>query len=525
MRLKLYVSLILFSLIAFSWLPAENASPSPSPSPSSSSSHTEKTQPKQDPFTEEVAETQHSIIIRGKPIDYKAKAGTFLLKDAQGNAKANIFYISYTKNDVKDLTTRPVTFCFNGGPGVASVWLHLGAFGPRKIVLNRDGYAAPPYHLVDNPDSLLDTTDLVFIDPVSTGFSRAVPGEEAKSFHGVNEDIQWVAEFIRLYTTRSDRWTSPKFLAGASYGTTRAAGLLDALHDDNLMYFNGVILISSVLNFQTIQDPHRGNDLPYPLFLPSYTAAAWHHKKLPQDLQNKDLLALLKESENFSINEYSVALFKGDSLDPNDREIIINKLSRFTGLSPLYIEQANLRVGMHQFTKELLRDEKRTIGRFDSRYKGIDYDICSSEFEYDPSREAISGGFAAAFNHYVRSELKWEKDDHYEIFARVHPWNYGKNASNCFLNLTDTLRETMTKNPYLHAFVATGYYDLATPYFSVDYTFKHLGLDPSLKANVTMKYYDGGHLLYTQEEEREKFNEDISAFIKASLQKITRDHG
>lgn len=464
---------------------------------------------------EEISETAHSIKIRGKDVLYKATAGTLLLKDKQDKTKASVSYVAYIKDD-ENIAKRPITFCFNGGPGSCAVWLHLGTFGPRIISLNDDGCAPLQSQLEDNGVSILDVTDLVFIDPVSTGYSRPAQGEDPKQFHGVTEDIQWVAEFIRLYTTRGQRWGSPKFLAGESYGTMRAAGVASYLHETYHMHCNGVILVSSVLNYQTLIDPQRGNDLPYLLSLPSYTATAWYHHRLPEELLNRDLPSVLKEVQDFTDNEYSVALLKGDALGIEDQKNIAEKLARYTGLKPLYVERANLRIDMGHFTKELLRDDKRTCGRFDSRLKGIDYDVHGTSFEYDPSLDAIAGGFTAAFNHYLRSELKWARDDNYQIFGDVHPWNYGKMASNQYLSLTDTLREIMTRNPYFLVFVASGYYDLATPYFATDYTFNHLGLDPSLKKNVRLEYYEGGHMMYTNRSALTKLCNDVSSFIKSS---------
>ena len=460
------------------------------------------------------SETAHEVIINGEPIAYRAVAGTLILKDDKCKPKANIFFISYTKEGVADISQRPVTFCFNGGPGSSSVWLHLGILGPKRVSLNEDGEALPPYHLVDNEFSLLDATDLVFIDPVSTGFSRAIPPEDAKNFHGVEEDIKSVAEFIRLYMTRFNRWDSPKFIIGESYGTTRAAGLAGYLHDHYYVYVNGLVLISSVLNFQSI-DFNAGNDLSYLLFIPSYTATAWYHKRLSPDLQ-ANFLDTIEASREFVLNDYSVALFKGNLLSPTERNRIVGQLARFTGLSPEYIDRSNLRIDMMRFVKELLRDQRRTVGRFDSRFKGIDADAVGEHFEYDPSADAIFGAFTSTFNHYVKTDLKWTDDAHYKILTNVQPWDYGV-ATNQYLNFTDTLRGVMTKNSHLRVFVGNGYYDLATPFFATEFTFNHLGLDASLMSHVTMKHYDAGHMMYIYRPSLIKLKQDLATFYDQTL--------
>lgn len=465
---------------------------------------------------EETSVTTGSVTINGVTVDYKATAGNMALKDEKGDGKASIFYISYVREGVADNAQRPITFCFNGGPGSASIWLHIGVFGPRIVSLSEDGYALPPYHLISNEYSILDVTDLVFIDPVSTGYSKAAPGEDVKQFHGFSEDIQWVAEFVRLYTTRNNRWDSPKFLAGESYGTTRAAGLAGYLHDTMRFYTNGVILISSILNFQTVFDDQRGNDLPYLLALPSLTATAHYHKKLPEELQKKTLAEVTAEAEAFANTEYNLALMRGDLLVDKEREEILKKLSYYTGLSESYIALNDLRVPLLRFSKELLRDKRRTVGRFDSRYIGIDGDASGDTIESDPSINAIIGAFAASFNHYVRTDLKWEKDEQYKILANVQPWNFG-NAQNEYLNVGETLRSVMTHNPSLRVFVGSGYYDLAIPFYSSDYTFSHLRLDPTLRPHVTMAYYDAGHMMYTHQPSLIKMKKDISEFITNTL--------
>jgi len=460
--------------------------------------------------------TKHSLKIDGKEIKYTATAGTILLKLEDGTPKASIFYVAYTKDDVADLSQRPITFSFNGGPGSSSVWLHLGLLGPRRVQMGDAGsLLPPPYKLVDNDTSLLDASDLVFIDPVSTGYSRAVPGEAPKQFHGVEEDVESVAEFIRVYATRNKRWSSPKFLAGESYGTTRAAGLSGYLQQRFGMYLNGIVLISAILNFETAEFD-TGNDLPYVLYLPTYTAIAWYHKKLPADLQG-DLQKALDESRKFAMGEYTDALAAGDALPAARRSEIAQKLARLSGLSPDYIDRTNLRIEIMRFTKELLRGQRRTIGRIDARFLGIDRDAAGENPEFDPSIAAITGPYSGMLNDYVRSDLKFDSDLPYEILTgRVQPWNYAP-FENRYVNVAETLRRAMTQNPFLHDFVAKGYYDLATRFFAADYTFHHLGLDPTLRAHLGGAYYEAGHMMYVHTPSRVKLEKDIAQFLKSSV--------
>src|SRR4029077_2483857 len=471
---------------------------------------------KKSPVPEEkIVQTKHSLKIGGQEIKYTATAGTILLKLEDGTPKASIFYMAYTKDDVGDASQRPITFSFNGGPGSASVWLHLGLLGPRRVQMGDAGaLLPPPYRLVDNEASLLDISDLFFIDPVSTGYSRAVPGEAPKQFHGVEEDVQSVADFIRLYATRNKRWSSPKFLAGESYGTTRAAGLSGYLQQRYGMYLNGIILVSTILNFATTEFD-SGNDLPYTLILPTYTAIAWYHKRLPADLQ-ADLHKAVEESENFARGEYATALMAGDGLSNAKHAEIVQKLARLTGLSADYIERTNMRVEIERFTKELLRSERRTVGRIDGRFTGIDKDAAGETPEYDPSIAAIIGPYTATLNDYVRGDLKFDSDLPYEVLTgSVNPWSF-RPYENRYVDVGETLRSAMTQNPFLHVFVAKGYYDLATPFFAADYTFDHLGLDPSLRGHLSGAYYESGHMMYVHPPSLAKLKADITQFIKSS---------
>ena len=472
-----------------------------------------------------ISQTRHTFEMGGKTLSYTAMAGRIILKaedEKEGEKpKAAIFFVAYTldapdgANEQEYTATRPITFAFNGGPGSASVWLHMGLLGPRRVVLEQDGRALPPpYRLVNNEFSLLDKSDLVFIDPVTTGFSRAVPGEKDKQFHGFKPDIESVGDFIRLYVSRYQRWGSPRFLIGESYGTTRAAGLAGYLQERHGFFLNGIMLISVVLNFMTLEfDP--GNDLPYILFLPTYAAAAWYHERLEPELQ-AGLGRTLADVEAFALGEYATALMQGDALPAVKQTEIAGRLSRYTGLSSSYIESSNLRINIHRFVKELLRDQRRTIGRLDSRFIGIDRDAAGENHEYDPSYAIIQGAYAGTLNDYIRRELQFESDLPYEIISeRVHPWTFEENQ-NSYVNVGETLRKAMSMNPHLRVFVANGYYDLATPYLATRYTFDHLQLDESLRGNIDMKHYEAGHMMYIHDPSLAQLKQDLDAFIAAS---------
>jgi carboxypeptidase C (cathepsin A) len=481
-----------------------------------------------------IVTTRHSVSIGGRKIKYTATSGTMVLKEEsekggdaknenEGNKpKAEIYFTAYTLDrdkavsDAEHRKNRPIMFAFNGGPGSSSVWLHLGLFGPRRVEMGDAGaLLPPPYQLVDNEFSMLDVTDLVFIDPVTTGYSRAVEGENPRQFHNFEKDIASVGDFIRLYTTRYNRWVSPKFLAGESYGTTRSAGLSGYLQQRHGMYLNGILLISSILNFQTARFT-PGNDLPFILFLPTYTATAWYHNRLDAELQ-KNLRDTLDEVEAFAAGEYASALLKGDTLPKTEYDAIVAKLARYTGLSPEYVEQTNLRIEIMRFTKELQRDQRRSTGRLDSRFTGIDRDAAGETWEHDPSMTAIMGPYTATLNDYVRTELEFESDLPYEILtSRVWPWGY-ENVQNQYLNVGETLRKAMSMNPHLKVLIANGYYDLATPYFATRYTFDHIHLDESLRDNYSMTYYEAGHMMYVHMPSLEQLKKDMADFMRAAL--------
>jgi carboxypeptidase C (cathepsin A) len=481
--------------------------------------------------------TEHSVTLPGgKTLSYRAVAGYLLLRDtkegargaegnekggggtgnepklvpAEGKPKADIFFVAYLLNGVADASARPVTFAFNGGPGSSSVWLHLGGLGPRRVLLSDRGEALPlPVKFVDNASTWLDQTDLVFIDPVSTGYSRPVAGEDAKQFHGYTQDIANVGDFIRLWTTRYERWSSPKLIVGESYGTTRAAGLSDYLQDRYGLYVNGIVLISSVLNFQTI-DFSSGNDVPYPLYLPSYAAAAWYHQKISPELQNLQLKEVLQKAELFATNDYLLALSRGDAIGAKEKEGISNQLAQFTGLSASYIKQLGLRETSDRFVNDLLKGENRSIGRFDSRFTGIRLHPATDREDFDPSVEAVNGPFTSAFNDYVRRDLKFETDLPYETTAQVNPWLL---AENKYLDVAANLKEAMSKNPYLRVWVCCSYFDLATPYFAAEKVIDQMNLDQTVRNNVLLTSYESGHMLYIDKTSREQFKNDFDAFI------------
>lgn len=468
-------------------------------------------QPK-DKIDGDLSITHHTATINGKKLDYTVSAGFLPLKSDAGKETAKVFHIAYTVDQPKEAAPRPLTFCFNGGPGSSSVWLHLGMLAPKRVHIADEAVPTrPPGKLIPNEYSLLDVTDLVFIDPVSTGYSRPADGEKKSQFHGYQEDISSVGEFIFRYTTRNARWMSEKYLLGESYGTLRAAGLSGHLQSRYRMELNGIVLISSVLDFQTLRFSQE-NDMAFILFLPSYTATAWYHKQLPDDLQKRPLKDVLNEVEKFTLDVYAPALFRGNALDGKSRKALIEQLSRYTGLSKPMIRRSNLRISMPRFGKELLRDKNRTVGRFDGRFLGIDREAAGDYSDYDASAASLFGAYTATLYHYLRQDLKVEQDFPYEILTgKVHPWNYS-NFENRYVNSATTLRAAMTENPFLQVFVANGYYDLATPYFATEHTFRHLQLDASLRKNVHMGYYPAGHMMYVHEPSLKKLKTDLVKF-------------
>jgi carboxypeptidase C (cathepsin A) len=461
----------------------------------------------------------NTVVIAGERVTYVAETGMLPLLKTDGTSRANIFYTAYTRLMDKaksekrksEMEKRPVTFCFNGGPGSASVWLHLGALGPRRVKLNDDGsQAPPPGGLEDNPYSLLNASDLVFIDPVATGFSRPAKDEKSDQFFGNSADLDSIGEFIRLWTTRHDRWLSPKYLCGESYGVFRAAGLAEYLRGSCGMYLNGLILVSGVLDFATISGG-TGNDLPYPLILPAYTAAAHFHHKLPSDLQ-ADLDKALAESRAFAKGEYTSALLQGAALPPDEHKKVVAELARLTGLKPQLIEDNNLRVDAWVFRKALLHDEGLILGAYDARLTGRDGDPASRGAEFDPSSAAVMGPFSAAMNAYVRGELKFEDDLPYELLAGVQPWNYG--SRNEYPNASDRLASVMNQEPYLKVLVLGGRCDLVCPIDTIRHSIEHLPLAEAYRKNISFAQFDAGHMMYINRPDLKKMQQVIEQFIQ-----------
>ncbi|MFO8034547.1 MAG: peptidase S10 [Candidatus Bipolaricaulota bacterium] len=463
----------------------------------------------------EPVETQHELSLQDKTLSYTARAGVIPLKDEYDETEAEVYFTAYELDEVEDRSKRPLTFAFNGGPGSSSVWLHMGALGPKRVVMEREGWMpAPPYHYEDNPYSWLDRTDLVFIDPVGTGFSRAAKEDLDKKFWSVNGDIESVGEFIRLYLTRYKRWNSPLFVAGESYGTTRAAGLAGHLVNRGIT-FSGIMLISTALDLSALRFM-PANDLPFQLFVPTYCATAWYHGRLPEDLQQWELPDLMAEVESWAEGELTRALMKGDRLDDRERRAVGEKLARYTGLELDYVLGTNLRVLIHRFCKELLRAERRSVGRLDSRFKGIEALAVTEYPEFDPSALSTAPPYTSAFNHYVRTELGIETDLSYEVLSmnvnRKWEWEKGTMPAT-----GEKLRGAMAKNPYTKVFVGQGYYDLATPHFATQYMLSHMNVDPALRRNIEVKYYEAGHMFYLDLDCLGAFKADVEHFIGATV--------
>jgi carboxypeptidase C (cathepsin A) len=456
--------------------------------------------------------THHTAKIGGQQISYTATTGTIVLKTDEGTALASVFYVAYTKDGVDDVSRRPVAFSYNGGPGSASMFVHMG-FGPRRVVLTADGHGMPaPYSIVDNEDSFLDATDIVFVDAISTGYSRPAPGENPNQFHGLNEDANAFANFIRLYITRNGRWDSPKYLIGESYGTTRSAALSGALQQRYQIYLNGIVLVSAVLNFQTLR-PAPGNDLPYETYLPTFVTTAWYHHLLSADMQKLSVEQIAQQAREFADGEYATALMRGDSMSAAEHQKIVDQLARFTGLSKKYIEETDLRINPRRWFKELERDKRRTMGRLDSRFEGIDADAAGEAPEYDPSEASYEGAFVATFEDYVRRELKYETDAEMLATGPVQPWNYPQNS---YADVSETLRAAMTRQTYLKVLVVCGYYDVATAFHGVEFTVNHMGLDPAIRKNLSFSYYESGHMVYIDEKAHGKLHKDVVNFINSS---------
>lgn len=466
---------------------------------------------------EEPVVTHHQMGIEGKEVKYTATAGLMPIKDPKGDVEARIFFIAYTLDNVGPTASRPLLFSFNGGPGSASVWLHLGALGPKRVAMPEEPtIPAPPFRLVENDATWLDTADLVFIDPVGTGFSRAAKPELASKFHSLRGDIDSVGEFVRMYLTRYDRWDSPLYLIGESYGTTRAAGLAGHLVDLGIA-FNGLILVSCAVDFHAFSFGD-GNDLPFLTYLPTYTASAWYHKKLPDDLQQQSLTAALAEVERWTDWNYASILARGDRLTDAERREAAAKLARYTALPAADIEANHLRIEMDHFCKELLKTQRRSIGRLDSRYQGIESSPSADRPSFDPSMAAIRAPYTSTFNYYVRMALGYKSDLPYYILGEgVGRWDWQRPMG--YPATTGDLRDAMTKNPHLQVLVASGYYDLATPYRAIEHTLAGMALDPVLRKNITIEKYEAGHMMYLHTPSLHKLKRDGMALIQRG-----RDH-
>ncbi len=477
----------------------------PNPTPTREPASGDTPARREPPPEEKTVVTHHTARIGGHPLAYTATAGTYIIRADDGTPKATFFYVSYIKDGVTDPATRPISMVYNGGPGSGSLFTHMG-FGPKRPVLTAEGAGLPgPYRTVDNEDSFLDATDMVFVDAISTGYSRPAPGQNPSQFYGIIEDANYFADFFYEFLGRNQRWSSPKFLIGESYGTTRSAELAGVLQEKHQIYLNGIVLVSSVA-FTDVSGDDRNA-----FFLPTMTATAWYHHLLPADLQKATIEQVVQQSRDFAHGLYASTLEKGDLATSADHTRTVEQLARFTALSPKYIEESNLRISPQRWFKELERDKRRTIGRLDSRFEGYDVDAAGERVEYDNSETSYEGAFVATFHDYAERELNWKTDGYYTVTANVRPWDQTGNTQ-----VAEVLRSAITSQTHLKVLVVCGYYDVATPFNGIEHTVEHMHLEPPLRKNVSFAYYEAGHMLYIDERAHHKLHADVDSFIEAS---------
>ena len=474
----------------------------PPPQPENAQAEHEPPPP---PPVEKSSVTHHSARIGGEEINYTATAATYVIKDDEGHPKATFFFVAYTKDGVSNVSARPISFVYNGGPGSASLFTHMG-MGPEKVVLTPDGHGMPaPYTIKDNEDSFLDATDLVFVDAVSTGYSRPAPGQNPSQFYGVVQDANIFSDFIYQYITRNERWDSPKYLIGESYGTTRSAELSGVLEHRHNMYLNGIVLLS------TMAFASWGADDRTEFFLPTYITTAWYHHLLSSDLQSLSMSEIAQRAREFAHGEYAAALAKGDEISPSEYNKVVADMAALTALSPEFIRECDLRVAPFRWFSELMRKKRLIVGRLDSRFTGMNRDAAEEYPEYDPSEASYEGAFVATFQDYVRRDLGWDDNQYYTVSASVRPWD-----SQALPEVGETLRSAMTEESTLKVLVLCGYYDLATPFNGIEETVSHMQLEPSIRKNISFDYYESGHMVYIDQKQHDKIHRDVDNFINST---------
>lgn len=506
------LAIILAAAVMVPWTAAQQQRPEASPEAQRPAQRPAPEREYAGPNEEKISQTSHVMRLNGEEIKYTATAGTLPIRLDDGKVSARMFFAAYTK-DGEDVKKRPIAFLFNGGPGSATIWLHMGSFGPKIAKMADEGFQPPPpYDFVDNPYSLLDVSDVVFVDAIDTGYSRVTPDTDNKQFHGQDGDIRAFGEFIAEYLRTYNRYPSPKFLIGESYGSIRSAGLAQELQSRHGIELNGIGLLSALLTYQTLR-PAPNNDIAWAVQIQTFAATAWYHKKLPPDLQQKTVAQVVDEARTFAFGDYMLALTKGHALTDAQRTAMAEKLARYTGLPAKFILQANLRVDAARFRKELLRDQRLVVGRLDSRFTALDADAAGERQEFDPSSTALTGPYVAGFQNYVKNTLKWESDLHYLTRGNVRPWTYDQNQ---YMDMTEALRSTMAKNPFLKVFVICGYYDMATTVGAIEFSMTHLAYDKQITDRVSFGYYEGGHMMYIRPSAHAALKKDVAAFIQSA---------